>query len=431
MPESTSHLPDPPPTFRRRQLLVVGGGLGLGALLGACGSGTGRGGSAGGLPRISHWYHQYGEPGVERAVERYAGAYRRAEVRVQWRPGNYDQEIATALLADSGPDVFETSGPTVDQILAGQLVDLSDAVSGVASDFNPVLLGAKTYRGTVYGIPQAMDMQLLYYRKSMLAKAGVAPPTSLDELVTAARALTDADVKGLFLGNDGGAGALGATPLYAAGLELVTPSGAVGFADPGLAATLGKLHTLYADNSLLLGAPTDWSDPSAFVQGLTAMQWTGLWALPQVSAALGADFGVLPFPPDGVGGTPSVPVGAYACAVSSRSEHVEGARDYAAWLWVNRVDYQQDFAQSYGLHIPARLSLTRSATKLRSGPVAEAVRLATDHGYAEPLLWTPKCVIALQEALSRIIQDGADPAAQLASVVHTVQGELDRVKAKS
>ena len=30
----------------------------------------------------------------------------------------------------------------------------------------------------------------------------------------------------------------------------------------------------------MLGAPTDWSDPSAFTQGLTAMQFTGLWTLP-------------------------------------------------------------------------------------------------------------------------------------------------------
>ena len=31
-----------------------------------------------------------------------------------------------------------------------------------------------------------------------------------------------------------------------------------------------------------LGAPTDWWDPSSFTQGLAAMQWCGLWAMPGI-----------------------------------------------------------------------------------------------------------------------------------------------------
>lgn len=68
-------------------------------------------------------------PGTEQAVERYAGAYRKARVKVQWRPGNYDQQTA-ALLTDSGPDVFEVNGPTLDQIQGGRVVDLTELVRG-------------------------------------------------------------------------------------------------------------------------------------------------------------------------------------------------------------------------------------------------------------------------------------------------------------
>ncbi|MDT7568889.1 MAG: multiple sugar transport system substrate-binding protein, partial [Pseudonocardiales bacterium] len=240
----------------RRRLLAAGGGLAATAVLAACGSNTGRGGP-GAASALSQWYHQYGEPGTEQAVQRYAAAYDRAKVTVQWRPGDYDRQTAAALLTDDGPDVFESAGPTLDQIQGGQVVDLSDVLGGAGPDFNPVVLGPKTYLGKVYGIPQAIDMQMLYYRKSMLAKAGVRPPESLDELVAAAHTLTGADVKGLFLGNDGGAGAIGSTPLYAAGLELVTAAVEVGFDAPTAAASLGKLHTLYAQSSLLLGAPSD------------------------------------------------------------------------------------------------------------------------------------------------------------------------------
>ncbi|MER6691229.1 ABC transporter substrate-binding protein [Streptomyces minutiscleroticus] len=416
-------------TMKRRALLAAGVGAGAG-LLTACGSDTGRGGGGGAGPALSHWYHQYGEAGAEQAVKRYAAAYREADVSVQWRPGNYDQQTAAALLTDAGPDVFE-GGPTLDQIQGGQVVDLTGLLDGVKDDFDPAVLAPKTYDGRIWGVPQAVDTQLLYYRKSLLEDAGVRPPATLDELVDAARELTDGKVKGLFLGNDGGAGALGGTPLYAAGLELVTDGGEVGFDDPAAARTLGRLHRLYADGSLLLGAPTDWSDPSAFLQGLTAMQWSGLWALPRVQKELGDDFGVLPFPRDGASGRPAVPVGAYGAAVSARGAHKEAAKAYVKWLWVERTDYQQDFALSYGFHIPARRSLAEKADELRTGAAADAVRFTADHGHAQPLLWTPTVQTLYQDALSRIIKDGAHPERELRTVVRKVSSELDRAKRTS
>ncbi|WDT55091.1 ABC transporter substrate-binding protein [Streptomyces sp. G7(2002)] len=414
----------------RRRLLAAGGGVALAAgLATACGSNSGRGGGGSG-PEISQWYHQYGEPGTERAVKRYAAAYRKANVAVQWRPGDYDRQTAAALLTDSGPDVFEVNGPLLDQIQGGQVADLTEVVEPVKDDFNQAVLAPKIWQDKIWGIPQVVDTQVLYYRKSLLKEAGVRPPETLDELVDGAKKLSDRKTKGLFLGNDGGVGVLGGTPLFAAGLSLISEDGKVGFDDPAAARALGKIRQLYADKSLLLGAPTDWSDPAAFVQGLTAMQWSGLWALPQIKKALGDDFGVLPFPKDGSGGKPTVPVGAYGSAVSARSRRKAAATAFAKWLWVDRTDFQQDFALSYGFHIPARISLAKKAEQLREGPAADAVRFATDHGYAEPLLWTTADRTAYQDALSRIIKDGANPESELKTVVRKVNAELQRVKKK-
>ncbi|MGW7017907.1 sugar ABC transporter substrate-binding protein [Streptomyces decoyicus] len=414
----------------RRRLLAAGGGVALAAgLATACGSNTGRGGGGSG-PEISQWYHQYGESGTEQAVKRYAAAYKKAGVRVQWRPGDYDRQTAAALLTDSGPDVFEVNGPLLDQIQGGQVVDLTAEVEPVKDDFHQAVLAPKIWQDKIWGIPQAVDMQVLYYRKSLLKKAGVQPPRTLDELVDGAKKLSDKKAKGLFLGNDGGVGVLGGTPLFAAGLSLIGEDGKAGFDDPAAARALGKIRQLYADKSLLLGAPTDWSDPAAFIQGLTAMQWSGLWALPQIKKALGDDFGVLPFPKDGSGGKPSVPVGAYGSAVSARSKRRSEAKAFAKWLWVDRTDFQQDFALSYGFHIPARISLAKKAGQLQSGPAADAVRFATDHGYAEPLLWTTADRTAYQDALSRIIKDGANPESELKTVVRKVNAELQRARKK-
>lgn len=411
----------------RRGVLRGAAGVAAAGVLAACGSNTGRGSSGGSGPAISQWYHQYGEAGVEQAVKRYAKAYDKADVTVQWTPGNYDTKLASALLTKSGPDVFEQSVAKVDQVRAGQLVDLTDVVAGHKDDFVPAVLDAQTVAGKIYGIPQAIDMQLMFYRKSMLKKAGVAPPSTMDELVAAARKLTTGTVKGLFLGNDGGASVLGAVPLWSVGLDyLSADQKKVGFDDPAAAKALGALRTMYESKSLLLGAPADWSDPSAFTQGLTAMQWSGLWAIPVVAKALGDDFGVLAWPKGSAAGAPSVPVGAYASTVNAKSTQRKAATAFVKWLWIDRTDYQLDFDQSYGFHIPARTSLAAKATKLKSGAAADAVRLTQKYGHVQATPgWTAKMGTAYTDAMNNIIRKGSDPAAELRKAIKKIDKELD------
>ncbi len=322
-----------------------------------CGSNTGRsssGSSSGGKPTLAQWYHQYGEAGTQQAVEKYAKEYRDATVTVQWSPGDYDKKTASALLTDGGPDVFEYgNGPTIDMIKGGQVVDLSDLLGDAKSDFTPSLISRLTYQGKLYGIPQVTDMQLLVYRKSLLSAAGVQPPTTVDELLAAAKKLTTDKVKGLFVGNDGGVGILGGPALWSAGLDYLTEDDQFGFDDPAAVESLRKLRELFTSKSLLLGAPTDWSDPSAFTQGLTAMQFTGLWTFPQIQKALPDDFGVLPWPKlNATTGAPSVPVGAYCSAVSAKSKNVDAAKKFVKWLWVDQTDKQLDWAQSLRLPHP-------------------------------------------------------------------------------
>lgn len=423
----------------RRAFLALGGGTAAAAFLSACGGNTGRepstGGKASGAsgpsgskPNLSQWYHQYGEKGTQQAVVGYAKDYSPATVTVQWTPGDYDKAAASALLTDAGPDVFEYgNGPTIDMIKGGQVVDLSGLLGDAKPDFTASLLERMTFEGKLYGIPQVVDMQLLVYRKSMLAKAGVQPPKTVDELIDAAKTLTTSKVKGLFVGNDGGVGVLGGPILWATGHDYLTKDNKVGFDDPAVADGLKKLRELFTSKSLLLGAPADWSEPAALIQGLTAMQWTGLWTLPALQKGLGDDFGVLPFPAM-PGGAPSVPVGAYASAVSAKSKNVDAAKAFVKWLWVDQTDKQLDWAQSYGFHVPARKSLIAKADKLKSGPAADAAAMLNENGHAQsPLLWTSASATAWSDALNKVIRSGADPAAELATVKATVEGELKRI----
>jgi len=180
---------------------------------------------------------------------------------------------------------------------------------------------------------------------------------------------------------------------------------------------------------LLLGAPTDWSDPAAFTQGLTAMQFTGLWTLPVIEKALPGDYGVLPWPKlNATTGKASVPVGAYGACVNAKSKNIDAAKKYIKWLWVDQTDDQLDFAQSYGFHVPARKSLAGKADKLKSGPAADAVKLLNENGRPQnPMLWSPKASTAYSDALNRIIRSGADPAAEIKKVRTVTEAELKRI----
>ncbi|RZS91356.1 multiple sugar transport system substrate-binding protein [Motilibacter rhizosphaerae] len=400
------------------------GGSGASGAASAGTSGSSGGGS------IAQWYHQYGEAGTQQAVQRYAAAYDKAKVSVQWIPGDYDKKSAAALLTSGGPDVFEYgNGPSIDMIKAGQVVDLTDQIAAAKDDFTPALIDRVTYDGKVWAIPQVTDMQLLVYRKSLLQKAGIQPPQTLDELIAAAKALTTKKTKGLFLSNAGGADVLGGPILWSSGADYLDGDDAPAFTTPEVYTGFSKLHSLFTSGSLLLGAPADWSDPSAITQGLTAMQWTGLWTVPTLQKSLGDDFGVLPWPKNGDGGKPAVPVGAYGSCVSAKAKDVEAAKAYVKWLWVDKADFQEDFATSYGFHIPARKSLAEKAQKLSSGVAADAVKLVNDYGHAQtPLLWTPASGTAFNDAVTRMVKNGSSPQKELAAVKAKVAAEVARVK---
>ena len=274
MSENTSGTP-----LSRRRLLALGAGVVAAGSLSGYGRRTIRpattpptAAASGDLPTISQWYHQYGEEGTEDAVRRYAAEYTKAKVEVNWL-ADYDNALPAALLTDSGPDVFERgNGPTLDMINAGQVVELTDLFTDeLKADFNQAVLNRVTWDGKIWAVPQMVDMILLVYRKSMLDEAGVKPPETLDEIVAAAKALTKGDVKGLFVGNDGGIGEMGNPLLRSAGLSYVTDDGKVGFDDPKAAEALTKFRQMYTDGSLLEGQEKDWWSAEAFINGACAM----------------------------------------------------------------------------------------------------------------------------------------------------------------
>lgn len=382
--------------------------------------------------RLVQWYHQYGEEGTQDAVMRYAEEFTAAnpniEVEVNWYVGDYGTALSAALLTDEGPDVFEQNGVTLDQVTQGQVAPLDDLYTDdLKADFGEQNLAPATIDGKIYWVKMLTDTGGIYYKKSVLEAAGIAVPTNIDELIAATTALGTGRTKGLFVGNDGGIGALGGPLLWSAGADYLTAENTPGFNTERVAASWGKLKELNDTGALLMGSTTDYWDPSAFIQGATAMQWTGLWAFPAINEAVGEDLGVLAWPASDAEGTSSTFWGGWGSCVNGKSKNIDAAKTLVKWLWVENTEIQNDWNVGYGFHVTPRQSAAATAEALQVGAAAEMVTNLYDYGVGNNPLWTPAMGSAYTDALTRVVRDGADATSELSSLEETVQAELDRL----
>jgi multiple sugar transport system substrate-binding protein len=409
----------------RRSVLRAAAGLAALGPLAACGSNTGRGGGSGSGKSLVQYFHAYGEAGTEQAIKRYAAAYDKADVSTQWITGNtFEAKLFAALLTKNAPDVFEFH-PQIQLIKSGQVADLSDIIDPVKDDFNPADIKSHTVDGKIYGVRMIDDPQFFFYRKSVLEKAKIQPPTTLDELIEAAAKLTTGKVKGLFIGND--LHAVISPMIWSAGADTLDAKNEIAYHTDGVIDGIKKMRKLFTSGDLLLDAPADYWDPSALNQGLCAMQFCGMWAMPQFQQTLGDDIGVFPFPKVTDDGKPSVYNGGWSMFVNAKGKNVDLAKEYVKWLWIDQKKYQEDWATSYGFHIPPRTSIAQSATKLKSGLSAEGVKLFNEYGHFDNIGWTQAMITALEDVFADSVRKGGDPGAALDKADKTVDRELKKL----
>jgi multiple sugar transport system substrate-binding protein len=121
--------------------------------------------------------------------------YPNIHVTLTSAPTNTDTNRATLATEISGgsatPDVFMGDVIWPAQFGAHQLaVPLSDYLpQSYWSQFAPGLVTGASYKGKVYGSPLFEDQGFMYYRKDLLAKAGLQPPKTWEQLESEAKTL--------------------------------------------------------------------------------------------------------------------------------------------------------------------------------------------------------------------------------------------------
>jgi multiple sugar transport system substrate-binding protein len=110
-----------------------------------------------------------------------------------------NQKVLQGAAGGTLPDLLlidSLANPTFSS--SGLLVDLTDRIKawGQIGQYFPGILQSSSWHGKYYGLPNNSNCLGLYYNADMLEKAGVTPPTTWDELRSAAKKLTKNGVYG-------------------------------------------------------------------------------------------------------------------------------------------------------------------------------------------------------------------------------------------
>jgi len=113
------------------------------------------------------------------------------------------QKTTATLSGDKGSyDILETYSFIIGTNAADEkLRPLDDLMSKYSAEYgldklDKAMLEGMSYEGKLYGVPMQAQMYVMAYRKDIFEKNGLTPPTTLDEMVAAAKKIQDAgDVK--------------------------------------------------------------------------------------------------------------------------------------------------------------------------------------------------------------------------------------------
>ncbi|MGW1505521.1 extracellular solute-binding protein [Streptomyces mirabilis] len=100
---------------------------------------------------------------------------------------DYKQKLRVAFGANQAPDIFFSwGGGALDDYVKAGKVDALTAAQVKTDRFTPSVMQSATFGGKVYGVPaNGLAPVVLYYNKKVLKSAGVEPPKTYDELMTA------------------------------------------------------------------------------------------------------------------------------------------------------------------------------------------------------------------------------------------------------
>jgi len=241
---------------------------------------------------ISVWIMDPGSPKIQGVVKQYATDFQAAhpgtKVDIQFVPwAQAHDKFVTAIAGGKVPDVAEMGTTWTPEFAdQGGLVEQPKISKG---QYVSSLVDAATLDGKVYGKPWYAGARSLIYRKDILAKAGVEPPKTWDDMMAASKAIK-AKVPGVYPVSFTGLSEHMYLPtIWQAGGQIATQDGDTwksALNSPEAAKALDYYTSFYKDG-LDPKAAVGWEEPdaqTAFVNGDVAMLIAGGWTYNSILA---------------------------------------------------------------------------------------------------------------------------------------------------
>lgn len=239
-------------------------------------------------------------------------------VDVQTQSGDYTTSLLQAASSKTLPDVALLSTDTQVPQLASQgvLADLGSL--GITTDgIEESIASLGEYDGALYALPVQAESYAIFYNADAFAAAGITePPTTFDELVTTAKALTTDTQKGIVLPGVGGDGS---TPVYFLPFLLSAGGDPADPTSEGAAEAVDLYKALVDDGSLSTEYVNwGWDAIDQWTSGAAAITVSGPWNL--VDSSIPFEYGTAAFPTPEAGESSQVGVLGYAYGVAASSD---------------------------------------------------------------------------------------------------------------
>jgi multiple sugar transport system substrate-binding protein len=390
---------------RRGFLRTAGTGaaaLGLGGALASCGSGKP---STATLTWWDYFTLDNFQPGMNRLIRDIEAGVPDVKIERRTFPfADLERQITLGAISGDLPDIAIVDNVAMNTLGGSNLLaDLTAKVAkwGQADQYYKGPWEGCQVGGKTLGIPNNSNCLALYYNTRMLKSAGVAPPTTWDELASAAERLTSGDRFGLALSAiKTEEGVFQFLPfLWQAGGDLDT------FADQG-ATALSFLDGLIAKGSLSEQC-VGWTQQDVntrFLNQRAAMQINGPWQIPTLKKAA-FDWDVVALPRDKAAATC---LGGENWVLMAKSKHLDKAWEVLEYTQLPSV--LVPYLVSFG-DLPARKDLADQGT-WASDP---ALRLFLSQlPLARPRQYGPHYADASQavsEAEQAVLTGSASPSA--------------------
>ncbi|NUT29763.1 MAG: extracellular solute-binding protein [Streptomyces sp.] len=426
------------PGLNRRQLLATAGGLAVAGSFGFAALGTGADALASNAStRVRYWNLFSGGDGANMIAM--LDAFRRAhpdidvkDSTLQW--GNpFYTKLAMAAAGNRAPDLGVMHLGRVPGFSPGRLLDPWDvdllARYGVREqDFNPKLWQRGIVDGKLYALPLDIHVQLCFYRKDVLKKAGllgddgrIVPVTSTDDWFGVLKEAKKATKKGL---QTIGLWVNDQNFQWWFFLAFYTQLGGTWFDAAQREVTFDTDKAVQVLEFLRRHITDGYADPALgsvnaeqFING-APFAWEGNWSVPVYSGAK-LDYGAIPLPP--VFGKEATHAESHSFVLPHQSDRSGATNEAAHRLAAYVVTHAQQWAA--GGHIPAYTPTLSTPAYKKLDPQSEYVSAMT-HQATEPKVWFAGSTGVLAQRIGPIVVSSTLGSAKPDTVARRMKREL-------